>query len=219
MELQDIWPLFGLEITTPRLILRPVQDADLPGLARAALDGVHDPAVMPFDVPWTDASPTELAQNLAAFQWSLRNRVSPADWTVSFGVHFEGRVVGAQDLSARDFANRRSVETGSWLPQSAHGRGLGTEMRAGLLLFAFDVLDADFAESGAKSWNDASLAVSRKLGYQPNGVTRVAPRPGEVTDEQHMRLGKASFVRPDWSVSVRGAEPALAQLGVRMREK
>ena len=214
MELEEVWPLFGLEITTPRLVLRPVRDVDLPGLTQAALDGVHDPERTPFSAPWTDAAPVDLPRNLAEYQWSLRNRVNARDWTVAFAVHFEDRVVGSQDLSAHDFADRRTVNTGSWLTRSVHGRGLGTEMRAALLLFAFDVLGAEWAESGAASWNEASLRVSEKLGYELNGVTRVAPRSGEPVDEQRVRLEKKSFVRPDWSISVRGAEPALAQLGV-----
>lgn len=215
MELEDIWPLFGLEIATPRLMLRPVRDIDLPELAQAALDGVHDSERSPFDPPWTDAAPEVLPQNLALFQWSRRKRVSAHDWTISFAVHFEDRVVGAQDLSAKGFVDRRTVTTGSWLTRSVQGGGLGTEMRAALLLFAFDVLGAEWAESGAKSWNAASLSVSKKLGYELNGVSRVAPRAGQPVDEQHVRLGKASFVRPDWSISVRGAEPVLAQLGIR----
>lgn len=214
MRLEAIWPLFGLEITTPRLMLRPVRDTDLPELVQAALDGVHDPERTPFSVPWTDADPAELPQNLAAYQWNLRNRVSRHHWTIAFAVHFDGRVVGSQDLSAYDFTNRRTVSTGSWLTKSAQGRGLGTEMRAALLLFAFDVLGAEWAESGAAIWNQASLNVSRKLGYELNGVTRVSPRAGEPTDEQRVRLEKASFARPSWSIRVAGAGPALAQLGV-----
>lgn len=214
MELEEIWPLFGLEIATPRLLLRPVRDVDLPGLAQAALDGVHDPKRTPFGVPWTDAAPAELPRNLAEFQWSLRNRVNSRNWAIAFAVHFENRVVGSQDLSAYDFASRRTVNTGSWLTKSMQGRGLGTEMRAALLLFAFDVLGAEWAESGAASWNGASLNVSKKLGYELNGVTRVAPRTGEPVDEQRVRLEKTAFARPDWSISVRGAEAALAQLGV-----
>jgi len=214
MELEEIWPLFGLEIATPRLLLRPVRDIDLPGLAQAALDGVHDPKRTPFSVPWTDADPAELPRNLAEYQWSLRSRVTPSNWIIAFAVHFEGRIVGSQDLSAHGFADRRTVNTGSWLTQSMHGRGVGTEMRAALLLFAFDVLGAQWAESGAASWNHASLNVSKKLGYEPNGVQRVAPRAGEPVDEQRVRLEKAAFVRPEWSISVRGAEPVLAQLGV-----
>ncbi len=214
MELEDIWPLFGLEIETPRLLLRPLRDADLPGLAQAALDGVHDPTRMPFGAPWTDAPPEELPRNLATYQWSLRNRVTPQDWTIAFVVRVEGRVVGSQDLSAHDFAHTRTVGTGSWLTRSAQGRGIGTEMRAALLLFAFDILSAEWAESSAASWNEASLTVSRKLGYRLNGVTRVSPRPGEPTDEQRVRLAREDFVRPPWSIAVRGADRALAQLGI-----
>lgn len=81
-------------------------------------------------------------------------------------------------------------------------------------LFAFDVLGAEWAESGAASWNEASLNVSKNLGYELNGVTRVAPRAGESVDEQRVRLRKTAFVRPDWSISVRGAAPALDQLGI-----
>lgn len=76
---------------------------------------MHDPERTPFGVPWTDAAPADLPRNLASFQWSLRNRVDARDWTIAFAVHFEGRVVGSQDLSARDFANRLTVDTGSWL--------------------------------------------------------------------------------------------------------
>lgn len=217
MELEEIWPLFGLEITTPRLVLRPVRDVDLPELVQAALDGVHDPARTPFGVPWTDASSDELPRNLATYQWGLRNRVHPHHWTIAFAVHFEGRVVGSQDLGAHDFMNRRTVNTGSWLTAEAQGRGLGTEMRAALLLFAFDVLGADWAESGAAAWNAASLSVSQKLGYELNGVTRVSPRQGEPVDEQRVRLDKGAFRRPDWSISVRGADPVLTQLEIVSR--
>mgnify|MGYP003435334916 CR=1 FL=1 len=214
MHLEHVWPLFGLVIETPRLVLRPIRDSDLPELARAALAGVHDPERTPFGFPWTDAAPEALPGNLAAYQWGLRSGLSPQHWTIPFGVHFEGRLVGSQDLAAFDFANRRTVNTGSWLTQEAQGRGLGTEMRAALLLFAFDTLGAEWAESSAAAWNIASLAVSRKLGYECNGVTRVSPRPGEPVDQQSVRLDKREFVRPSWNISVDGATPALKQLGV-----
>jgi len=53
--LAGVWPLFGLSIATPRLTLTPVRDDQLPGLADAILAGIHDPSVMPFSIPWTDA--------------------------------------------------------------------------------------------------------------------------------------------------------------------
>lgn len=48
LSLADVWPLFDLTITSPRLVMRIVRDEDLPGLVDAALAGIHDPAVMPF---------------------------------------------------------------------------------------------------------------------------------------------------------------------------
>jgi RimJ/RimL family protein N-acetyltransferase len=214
MELEDVWPLFSLSIETPRLSLRPVRDDDLPGLVTAALEGVHDPGRMPFGYPWTDAEPTELARSFAAYHWGLRARLSRSDWAVAFAIVQDGVAIGIQELAGYDFRARRTVNSGSWLTRRLQGRGLGTEARAGLLLFAFDHLGAEWAESGAASWNAASLAVSRKLGYEPNGVTRVHPRPGEVVDEQKVRLSAERFARPTWSIAVRGADAAHRQLGI-----
>lgn len=214
MDLVDIWPLFGLEIETPRLLLRPLRDDELPELVQAALDGIHDAGPTPFAFPWTDAPADELPRNLAQYEWSLRNRVSPANWAIPFAVHLDGRVIGMQDLTAHDFANRKTVESGSWITQSAQGQGIGTEMRQGLLQFAFDTLGADWAESGAAEWNERSLGVSAKLGYTPNGIYRVSPRPGEPVDEIKLRLARDEFIRPEWQARVRGAEAALRQLGV-----
>ncbi|MFT4235365.1 MAG: GNAT family N-acetyltransferase [Microbacterium sp.] len=214
MAVEDVWPLFGLEIQSPRLLLRPARDDDFDALAQAAIDGIHDWPQTPFASPWNEAEPAQLRRNLATFHWRLRSQLSPARWHVPFVVEFEGQTVGSQDLSAHDFANRRTVETGSWLTKRVQGQGLGVEMRAALLSFAFDHLDAEWAESSAMSWNAASLGVSRKLGYQLNGVTRVSPKEGEPGDNQNVRLPKGDFIRPDWSIEVRGADAALAQLGI-----
>lgn len=213
MTLEDVWPLFALEIQTPRLALRPIRDEDLPGLAEAALAGIHEPDQMPFGFPWTDAPAAELPRNLAMYQWQLR-QVTPYNWTIAFAVHLDGKVIGAQDLSAYDFANRRTVNSGSWLTKEVQGRGLGTEMRAALLLFAFDVLGAEWAESSAAAWNEPSLAVSRKLGYEMNGVTRVSPRQGEPVDEQRVRLARGALNRPAWTITTRGTDAAVSQLGI-----
>lgn len=214
MNLVDIWPLFGLELETPRLVLRPLRDEDLPGLAQAALEGIHPKDEMPFGVPWTDAPAEDLPRSLAQYQWSLRNRATPENWAIPFAVHFDGRVIGMQDLTAHDFANRKTVESGSWITQGAQGQGLGTEMRGGMLQFAFDVLGAHWAESGYAAWNKRSEGVSNKFGYAFNGIYRAVPRPGEPVDEIKLRLARDEFIRPPWQATFRGVEPVLKQLGV-----
>jgi len=54
------WPFFDLCLRTSRLVLRLPTDGELEGVAHLAAGGIHDPAVMPFAVPWTDAPPGEL---------------------------------------------------------------------------------------------------------------------------------------------------------------
>lgn len=208
MDLDQVWPLFGLRLITPRLELRPLRDEDLPGLVDAALSGVHDPARMPFGVPWTDAEPTTLARSLAQYHWKLRSGVSRDSWDVSFTVFHRGTPVGVQELHARRFAARKTVESGSWLALAHQGRGLGTEMRAALLLFSFDHLGAEWAESSAVAWNEPSLRVSAKLGYEVNGVTRAQTRADEVVDEVRVRLRREDFARPSWSLMTEGVEAA-----------
>lgn len=202
MGIEQVWPLFGLRVETPRLVLRTVTDDDLAGLADAAVAGIHDPDRMPFAVPWTDAAPVDLRRSLAQFHWRLRSETRPDDWWLALAVEHDGELIGSQDIRGTDFADLRTVESGSWLTRSAQGRGFGTEMRAGMLQLAFDHLGAEWAESAASSWNTASLRVSEKLGYVANGITRMRTRPGEVVDKQQLRLHRDAFVRPSWTARV-----------------
>lgn len=215
MDLDRVWPLFGLRLITPRLELRPLRDEDLPGLVDAALSGVHDPARMPFGTPWTDAEPATLARSLAQYHWRLRAGVDRDSWGVSFTVLHEGTPIGVQELHARRFAARKTVESGSWIALAHQGLGLGTEMRSALLLFAFDHLGAAWAESSAAAWNESSLRVSAKLGYEVNGVTRAQTRADEVVDEVRVRLKREDFARPSWSLTVEGVEAAIGLLAPR----
>src|SRR5205807_7207180 len=58
--IHTIWPLFALRIRTPRLEIRLPTEDDCAALATVAAAGIHDPAEMPFAVPWTDVSSPEL---------------------------------------------------------------------------------------------------------------------------------------------------------------
>ena len=212
LTLPDVWPLFDLEITSPRLIMRPVRDTDLPGIIDAALDGIHDPAVMPFSVPWTDAPRDQLIRETAKHQWQLRAGVRPDHWTVNFAVLHDGVQLGIQDLSAAGFSATRTVQSGSWISQRHQGQGFGKEMRAAVLLFAFDHLGAATAESSAAVWNGASLGVSHGLGYRDTVISTFEGRPGETTQVRELRLDAGDFIRPDWDIGVTGLEPARRDL-------
>lgn len=208
----DVWPLFDLTITSPRLQMRIVRDQDLPGIVSAALDGIHDPAVMPFSVPWTDADPGEMARGMARHQWELRAGIRPDHWTLNFTVMLDGVPIGTQSVGAYAFSSTRTVNSGSWLTAAQQGKGYGKEMRSAALLFAFDHLGAEVAESSAAVWNQASLGVSRSLGYRLGATRTIEPRPGHPDELQEVRLLAAEFNRPGWDIGVEGFDAVRADL-------
>lgn len=212
LSLTDVWPLFALEITSPRLTMRIVRDGDIPGIVDAALAGIHDPSVMPFSVPWSDAPREQMAKDMALFQWRLRTGVRADHWTLAFVILLDGVPIGTQSIGAATFSLTRTVNSGSWLTQKHQGRGYGKEMRAAILLFAFDHLGAETAVSGATVWNQQSLGVSRSLGYRDIGTKRVPARAGETNDMLELRLDAADFIRPEWDITVAGLEHARGQL-------
>lgn len=207
LSLGDVWPLFDLTLRTPRLELHPMRDGDLGGLANAAMAGIHDADRMPFAVPWTAVPPEELPGNLAKYHWWLRTKVAHDDWDIAFAIVLDGVIIGSQDVSVAQFSERRTVTTGSWLTRSAQGLGYGKEMRAAALMFAFDYLGADFAETSSASWNRASIGVTTSLGYEPTDHDDGADGTGGAPDEVLFRLAKKSMRRPPWELAVSGFSP------------
>src|SRR6476620_9523103 len=211
--LNTLWPLFDLRLATPRLELRPITDQDIPAAVAAARSGIHEAARNPFSTPWTELPDDELGPNMARWYWRCRGGFTPEDWTLLLGIWHEGQFIGCQDVGAKEFAVRKTVTTGSWLRQSVQGRCLGRELRAAVVLWAFDRLGAEVAESEAAAWNSASLGVSRSLGYELNGTTRRAWGT-KVETLQHVRLTPETFNRPDWELRVEGHEAVARFLKV-----
>ncbi|HEX7302889.1 GNAT family N-acetyltransferase [Lentzea sp.] len=199
----DAWPLRHLVLRTPRLELRPDDDEGLLELVDVAKDGVHDPAEMPFLVPWTDWVAGDGGFGMIKHFWRARSEVEPGNWKINFLARRDGRVVGTQEVAAQSFGALREVSTGSWIGQRFQGDGIGTEMRVAVLQFAFDHLGATIARSAAWLGNRSSSRVSEKLGYRHDGTMAAAPR-GERLEHVRLRLDAADFVRPDWEVAVEG---------------
>ena len=78
-------------------------------------------------------------------------------------------------------------------------------MRRAICAFAFDYLEAVELTSSAFLDNPASLAVSTKLGYRPNGLVRMVRGEGEVVVNQRLVLTPETFVRRQ-PIEVTGAE-------------
>lgn len=212
--LTDVWPLFGLVLRTPRLELRVPSLEQLAALAELADEGIHDPAVMPFMTPWTDQPPGERGRSVLQWQWKQWAGWTPAKWSLGLVVLAGGEVVGTQEVGGTDFAVTREVETGSWLGRRHQGRGIGTEMRAAVLALAFEGLGAETATSAAFADNAASLGVSRRLGYVPDGLGRFAVR-DRLRVDRRLRLDRDRWeAHRTVPVRIEGLDPCRELLGL-----
>ncbi|MCU1447641.1 GNAT family N-acetyltransferase [Cryobacterium sp.] len=212
--LEKLWPPFGLTIEYGPVTLSPVRDADLPELVALAQSGIHPPDQMPFFVPWTVGTPDEVRLRFLQFHWAQRAAMTPASWSLETVVRVDGVAVGCQGVSARDYPVTRTGETGSWLGAEHQGRGIGTLMRQAICAFMFDHLGAAEITSGAFLDNSASLAVSRKVGYRENGVTRMTRRGENLALNQRLVLTPEDLNRADHELRVEGVRPLRAFLGL-----
>jgi RimJ/RimL family protein N-acetyltransferase len=206
-------PLLGLRVTAGPVELRGITDDLLGPLAGIAVDGIHDPELMPFGVPWSIAPAAEMPRNMAQFHWGQRANFSPAKWSMDLAVFFDGQLVGSQGFGARDFLITRIGETGSWLGREFHGRGIGTAMRKVICAFIFDHLDAEFITSSAYTDNPASLGVSRKCGYRENGVT-IHNRMDKPATLQMLLLEPGNLIRYEHELTVEGVPEFRRSIGL-----
>lgn len=166
-----IWPLFDLQVVTPRLVLRYIDDELGVQLATLAAKGIHDPATMPFSEPWTDVPSPQLERNSLQFYWRNRAEATAQRWNLDLAVLVDDSVVGMCSVHAEDFPHNRSLTTGSWIGLAHQGQGIGKEVRQGALHLIFAGFDADLAITRAWHDNAASLGVARSLPYIETGST------------------------------------------------
>jgi len=194
--LADLWPQYGLVISTPRLELRLPREEELAALAHLAGTGVHGPGERPFLTPWTEGRPEDRSQAILQGHWSQLGQWNVAAWQLGLGVFRQGEPLGMVTLRARDFLVVREVTTSSWLGLGHQGRGYGTEARVALLTLAFDHLDARAALTEVFQDNAASQRVSRKLGYEHDGIS-VDARGGEAVVSDRLRLTRQKWAREE----------------------
>lgn len=205
------WPLFDLEVHTPRLTMRFIDDEQATELAALAARGIHEPGWMPFAMPWSTADSPELERNALRFYWRCRAEVNPASWNINFAVIVDGRTVGTTGLIAQEFPRLRQFETGSWLGREFQGQGIGKEMRLATLALGFVGFGGEWATTAAWQDNAPSLGVTRSLGYTQT-VTRRQIRNDESPDRllgfEMPRDHFLTHLRRD-DIELVGVEPVL----------
>ena len=195
------WPLPGLTLTTPDLVLRGMTEADAHALA----------AVRPDDFS-VDPDLPSIGYDVEQAYWRQMAGWRVDDWVLPFVVLHKGAPIGVQALEGKHFAVRRVVDSYSWLVRDARGHGFAKQMRAAVLELAFTGLGATHAVSEAWDDNGPSLAVSRAMGYVENGVM-VERRDGGVGRMQHVVLPAERWSCP-FPVTVDGLEPCLPLFGL-----
>ncbi|MGI5151857.1 GNAT family N-acetyltransferase [Plantactinospora sp. CA-294935] len=197
--LAELWPQYGLTITTPRLKLRLPHEAELTKIAHLAGAGVHHPAERPFLTPWTDGSYEDRARAVLQGHWNGLATWQTTAWQLGLGVFHADEPIGLVNLRARDFPVVREVTTSAWLGVEHQRKGYGTEARLGLLTLAFEHLGANAALTEVFQDNHSSQGVSRKLGYEHDGIS-VDARGSEAVISDRLRL-----TRQKWTTQQRPA--------------
>ncbi len=206
------WPLLDLRLTSGDLELTPLVEPDLAEVVR----------LMPADLELNPTA-TRFAvdesthRGIVAHQeyWRSYGTWTTQAWRFHLAVRRDGELLGLQELEANEFPTLRTVDTSSWLVESARGTGIGKAMRRAVLALAFDHLGAQAAITSAWHDNHASLGVSRSLGYRPNGESFLARGDG-VDTLVHMRMTlddwRSAGGAPD--VTVTGVPEALPLFGL-----
>ena len=209
-----LWPLFDLRIRSEWLVLRLPTEVELVELAALARSGIHPPDEMPFAVGWSTLPSPAFERGFIQYHWRTRAEWTPDAWTLDLLVEHDGRPIGVQGIGAQRFRVLRTVSTGSWLGRAHQGRGFGKEMRGAILAFAFEGLGAEVAETEAFTDNAASNAVSRGVGYEPNGIGRLAPE-GVAKDTVRYRMTRERWAgHPRPRIVVEGLDRSRDLFGI-----
>ena len=204
MDIDTLWPVSSIRVRSPRLQLAVPSEGDLGDLARLAARGIYDPLnrYIPRSpvAGWTDVPSPEAERSFLRYYWASLADWQPRRWTLILAAKVDGRLIGVQEIGARDFAVTRTVSTGSWIGLEHQQRGYGKEMRLAVLSLAFHGLGAQYAESAAWETNGPSLGVSRSVGYVENGYSIRAfnnqrqKQINLIIDRQTFTLARAGFV-------------------------
>jgi ribosomal-protein-serine acetyltransferase len=156
-----------MPITTPRLLIRPVQAGDGEEIHAAVQESLAE--LDPW-MPWARARPgaEDAEENVrrSMAQWILRE-----DLRLSFFERHSGRFLGGTGLHRMRWAVP-SFEIGYWVRSSAVGNGFVTEATHALTLYCLRQLKARRVEIHCNARNSRSVRVPERLGFVREGVLR-----------------------------------------------
>ncbi|MHB2252754.1 GNAT family N-acetyltransferase, partial [Corynebacterium aurimucosum] len=135
-SIEDMWAPFKLTVRVGELSLRVLRDSDIAAIHGVSAAEIFGEPLPGYTFPWLKEKPDP------SFRWAHRAQMSPEEWSLDFGVHLDGEVIGSVDLRAQNFPDNHEVVTGSWIYHRYQGRGIGTQIRHAVAVFCFDYLGA-----------------------------------------------------------------------------
>lgn len=174
------------ELQTPRLLLRPLQEAD----AEALFAMFANPVAMRYwsTAPWTDIAQAQrrIADDAAGHE---------RDQHLALGIvrRADGRLIGRCTLFDL-WPSCRRAQVGYLLDAPAWGQGFATEAVGALLRHGFDAMDLNRVEADIDPRNTASARLLQHLGFRREGLLRERWIVGdEVSDSEVYGLLKREF--------------------------
>lgn len=147
-------------LTTPRLFLREMGQADFPALCKI----LQDASVMyAYEHAFSDGE----AQAWLDSQMRRYREDGVGLWAVC--LRESGGMIGQCGLTWQDAGGRRMREVGYLFQKQYWHRGYAAEAAAACKQFAFDVLGDEEVCSIIRDTNGASQAVARRNGMRPAG--------------------------------------------------
>jgi RimJ/RimL family protein N-acetyltransferase len=173
-------------INTKRLVLRE--------FTREDFEAVHhygsDPSVVKF-MQWGPNTRLETRQFI---ERSIQSQVVQPRTSYNLAIEMEDQVIGGCGLTIHSISDKRA-EIGYCIRREDWGKGVGTEVAAGLLNFGFVELKMHRIEAKCDPDNIASYKVMEKNGMRREGILREEKKiRGEWRDSYIY-----SILENDWS--------------------
>jgi ribosomal-protein-alanine N-acetyltransferase len=175
-------------LETPRLVLRPVTEAD----AEAIFAAASDPRVTEFTLFETHRSRADTATFLRTYAFPNYEQGVPDPFALALKDD-PAALIGCLGGRWNTQANQ-CVEFGYWLAATHWGRGLATEAARAVIPYLFEALAPERVQAHCMAPNTASARVLEKAGLTYEGTLRSAIlRRGRFWD-----IRMYSLLRGEW---------------------
>lgn len=189
MQQQENKPIAFLK--SKKIILRPVQESDLPYFVRWLNDQETTKYLLTY-LPIMEVGEKEWFEKLH------KNKNSDIVLTLVVLVGDEWKVAGSMGLHRINWKDGTAT-TGAFIGEEEfRGKGYGTEAKMLLLNYAFNTLNLRKICSSVKSFNGRSKRYNEKCGYKVEGVRKEQfYHDGCYCDEIMLAVFKTDFM-PIW---------------------